>query len=284
METPPALEDCPPSPPLATANDGQGTSENLDDTRLVQLKKIRDNERTMCVICWNTVSEKNRCSPENCLHIFCFECLVKWSKQKNLCPLCKKGEFQTFKFRSGSFLFLKKSKMEKLQNNKRILLKHEKIHQHIQLCLLSFTSLAFKIIVYNVKSSTEFETYQVVLAPPEPSHSPINLNDILLDHHNMSMGPYQFNTVYRSSNYITSQVPARRVFTFQTRFHATLEQNERIQEFFGGRPDHDNYLNNSYSRLTPAEWRKYIYDRNLYALPLPDEQGRHRESSAAFYR
>lgn len=107
----------------------------------------------------------------------------------------------------------------------------------------------------------------------------------MLDHHQMSIGhSFQLNTVFRNVNFITNHPPPRRRFTFQTRFNATLEQNERIQELFGGRPDHEGIMSNNYSRLTPAEWRKYIYDRNLYAVPLPDGRGRHRECSASFYR
>lgn len=85
------------------------------------------------------------------------------------------------------------------------------------------------------------------------------------------------NSVFHQVNFVTNHSPRRR-FTYRTRFEATLEQNERIQEFFGTRIDND------YSRLTPHEWRRYIYDRNLYALPLPEATGRYRECSAEFYR
>lgn len=99
METPPLLEDCPPSPPLTLNHPDQGTSEHLDEARLTQLK-LNDKD-ARCVICWATVLDKNKCFPENCLHIFCFECLVKWSRQKNQCPLCKKGELGWMKFKKN---------------------------------------------------------------------------------------------------------------------------------------------------------------------------------------
>lgn len=89
------------------------------------------------------------------------------------------------------------------------------------------------------------------------------------------------NSVFRNVDFITNQSPRRR-FTYRTRFEATHEQNERIQELLGSRSD-DN-VTNSYARLTPVQWRKYVYDRNLYAIPLPDAAGRHRESSAEYYR
>lgn len=31
-------------------------------------------------------------------------------------------------------------------------------------------------------------------------------------------------------------------------------------------------------------WRRYVYDRKLYAMPVADITGRFRESSARFYR
>lgn len=121
----------------------------------------------------------------------------------------------------------------------------------------------------------------MIVAAREPSDSPINLNDFILDPL-IPMNHAQLNSVFRSVSFITNQSPRRR-FTYRTRFEATYEQNERIQEFLGGSRSDDNFTN-SYARLTPVQWRKYVYDRNLYAIPLPDAAGRHRESSAEFYR
>jgi hypothetical protein len=112
----------------------------------------------------------------------------------------------------------------------------------------------------------------VIVGTREPSDSPINLSDLVIP-----IVPLELNSVFHRVNFLTTAHSPRRRFTYRTRFEATLEQNERIQELFGGRSD-------DYSRLTPAEWRRWIYDRNLYALPLPDAEGRHRECSAQFYR
>jgi hypothetical protein len=95
MEPPPLLDGCPPSIPLTQNNQDQGTLENLDEGRLTQLK-LNDKD-AKCVICWGVVKDEQKCFPENCLHIFCFECLVKWSRQKNQCPLCKKGKLELTK-------------------------------------------------------------------------------------------------------------------------------------------------------------------------------------------
>jgi E3 ubiquitin-protein ligase Topors len=133
-----------------------------------------------------------------------------------------------------------------------------------------FVISVFDMIIHNVKSKTEYDRYQVIVANREPSDSPINLSDLVIPIVPESL------SVFHRVGFLTSHSPRRR-FTYRTRFEATLEQNERIQELFGGRSD-------DYSRLTPAEWRRYIYDRHLYALPLPDSEGRHRECSAEFYR
>ena len=44
-----------------------------------------------CSICLGKLI--NKCFTDNCLHQFCFTCLLQWSKIKTECPLCK----QTFK-------------------------------------------------------------------------------------------------------------------------------------------------------------------------------------------
>lgn len=85
METPERLENCPPTPdePLVEG------SVYLEEARVAKLKLLENN---ICVICYSSVKEGQKSFPECCLHIFCFECLCRWSKQKNQCPLCKKGE------------------------------------------------------------------------------------------------------------------------------------------------------------------------------------------------
>lgn len=127
------------------------------------------------------------------------------------------------------------------------------------------TVSVFDIIIYNVKSQTEYDKYKVIVQP--------NTDDSLIP----DEFPQQLNSVFRRVDFLTNHSPRRR-FTYRTRFEATMEQNERIQELFGARSESE------FSRLTPAEWRRYIYDRHLYALPLPDMAGRHRECSAEYYR
>lgn len=42
-----------------------------------------------CPICLGTY--KNKCFTDSCLHQFCFNCLLEWSKIKAECPLCKQS-------------------------------------------------------------------------------------------------------------------------------------------------------------------------------------------------
>lgn len=73
---------------------GDGNAE--ESIELARLKKLKLSESPTCVICVESVKSKS--FPCSCLHIFCFHCLVKWSKQKNQCPLCKKGSKHTLVF------------------------------------------------------------------------------------------------------------------------------------------------------------------------------------------
>jgi len=41
-----------------------------------------------CCICFEIISERGIIN--TCNHVFCFSCIVKWSKIRNSCPLCRK--------------------------------------------------------------------------------------------------------------------------------------------------------------------------------------------------
>lgn len=85
METPERLENLPATPEPAAESISAEIS--IEEQRLSQLKE----QKGVCVICYCNLKNAKRCFPENCLHIFHFECLKRWSEQKNQCPLCKKG-------------------------------------------------------------------------------------------------------------------------------------------------------------------------------------------------
>lgn len=84
-ETPERLENC----PSTSEDEVNAENKTIEEARLSQLKSNRGN----CVICLTSIKNGHkRCFPENCSHIFHFDCLQKWSQQKNTCPLCKQGK------------------------------------------------------------------------------------------------------------------------------------------------------------------------------------------------
>jgi hypothetical protein len=46
-------------------------------------------EKIECPICFEKPVKK--CRELNCNHIFCYECIDKWFKNNNTCPICKKN-------------------------------------------------------------------------------------------------------------------------------------------------------------------------------------------------
>lgn len=40
-----------------------------------------------CPICYERMRDPSKAN--NCFHMFCFDCIVRWCKQKLVCPLCK---------------------------------------------------------------------------------------------------------------------------------------------------------------------------------------------------
>lgn len=40
-----------------------------------------------CSICYENIKDQGKL--DSCVHLFCFECIFKWSKQANVCPICK---------------------------------------------------------------------------------------------------------------------------------------------------------------------------------------------------
>lgn len=122
-----------------------------------------------------------------------------------------------------------------------------------------------------MKSKTEFDRQPVqVIHRPDDSTSPVTLRNIV----SIPM----LNSVFHQMDFVPMSPSFEQRYMYRTRFEATFQQNEAIQELFGA---HDE---NDFLRQRPAAWRNFIYERNLHALPLPDSAGRYRECSSEFYR
>eukprot|EP00914_Ancora_sagittata_P022236 GHVO01044172.1.p1 GENE.GHVO01044172.1~~GHVO01044172.1.p1 ORF type:complete len:145 (+),score=36.17 GHVO01044172.1:3-437(+) len=60
--------------------------DDLDD--LEEFDKGKDVEVICCPICLSEDLQRPA-RPGACNHVFCFECIIKWSEVTNKCPLCK---------------------------------------------------------------------------------------------------------------------------------------------------------------------------------------------------
>eukprot|EP00347_Sterkiella_histriomuscorum_P020556 403337356 len=44
----------------------------------------------ICSICYKRIDPQDQASLESCIHVFCFECILKWAiNSRNICPYCK---------------------------------------------------------------------------------------------------------------------------------------------------------------------------------------------------
>ncbi|KAL5288171.1 TOPORS family protein [Megaselia abdita] len=102
----------------------------------------------------------------------------------------------------------------------------------------------FKSIIHNVKSMDDYDEYVVQVQP---------------------------NTMPVFEGYLQNNMPSIAVYG-TGRLQITSNGNGF---FISDRPRSDTL-----SQL----WRRYVYDRKLYALPLNDLHGRYRECTASFYR
>lgn len=63
--------------------DGKVTIEKKEDLE-------EEEEANECVICMEELNMKEEATVDACTHVFCYDCIDKWSKTENTCPLCKK--------------------------------------------------------------------------------------------------------------------------------------------------------------------------------------------------
>lgn len=67
--------------------------ERLAQKKLALNNPVSEDDQPdhMCSICYEDAQSKNRGVLETCNHIFCFDCIVKWSKAgRNCCPMCNR--------------------------------------------------------------------------------------------------------------------------------------------------------------------------------------------------
>ena len=48
---------------------------------------MTSKEVNICSICYNEVTDP--ATPNICTHTFCYQCILKWSRNNNVCPFCR---------------------------------------------------------------------------------------------------------------------------------------------------------------------------------------------------
>ncbi|KAM7342173.1 topoisomerase I-interacting protein isoform 2-T2 [Cochliomyia hominivorax] len=207
-----------------------------------------------CAICLGRC--KNKCFTDSCKHQFCFKCLCEWSKVKPECPLCKQ---------------------------------------------------TFKSIIHNVKSKDQFEEYHVQPPTVQIAHPPFEMDfqemrifGVVHPGHNRQHGwsesghrplfdfDFSSNSPYSSASTGGSLSTASGSSRNRSIALATNGSGLHNQYIYRGelldlyRQEYPGAIANS-GTLSQL-WRRYVYDRKLYAMPVADITGRFRESSARFYR
>ncbi|XP_063710141.1 E3 ubiquitin-protein ligase Topors isoform X2 [Culicoides brevitarsis] len=181
-----------------------------------------------CSICLGKC--RNKCFTDSCLHYFCFNCLLEWSKIKAECPLCKQS---------------------------------------------------FQSIIHNIKSMKEFDEYLV--QPTRTASTTPSLGFPYLPH--LPSDPH--SRVFHRVNYFLPDSPQ---YTYRATMQVRPQQSDQIYQLFMQSNDATERYSREFSndlipfRQNAQEWREYIYNRRIYALPLDDMTGRSRECSVEFYR
>ncbi|KAK6643582.1 hypothetical protein RUM43_005092 [Polyplax serrata] len=220
---------CPATPPVLTEANSKSpvrlaaSSPDSDGIK----SPSRESPDSHCVICLGKL--QNKSFTDSCLHQFCFQCLLTWSKVKAECPLCKQP---------------------------------------------------FKSIIHNVRSNLDYDQYHLEAGEPR-----CVLSDFI-----------------DSFNFDFIQVDRR----FRYRSTMTRSYFRELAESFLA---HNSLMNNDYYQIPPMvssnpelpqsansrthgssrhrgtkEFRRNIYNRDLWVKDLKDISGRHRECSPQFYR
>lgn len=71
-----------------------GDDEDLEVVAVATQRKLEangasnsDDDAESCPICLNTFRDQAVGTPENCVHYFCLDCILEWSKNANSCPV-----------------------------------------------------------------------------------------------------------------------------------------------------------------------------------------------------
>ncbi|XP_037945643.1 E3 ubiquitin-protein ligase Topors-like isoform X2 [Teleopsis dalmanni] len=173
------------------------------------------------------------------------------------------------------------------------------MHQFCFKCLCEWSKIkpecplckqAFKSIIHNVKSFDQFEEYHVPLAQM-PGRGDVNYNQLPYIVENVVVGDFEIVAANWGDSRLDTLMHTHVFPHFNDRYPRTpgrRQLNSLVQTQY----THRGEVLNMYRQENPDGtsgtlsqlWRRYVYDRKLYALPVYDVTGRMRECNARFYR
>ncbi|XP_055838519.1 E3 ubiquitin-protein ligase Topors-like [Episyrphus balteatus] len=177
------------------------------------------------------------------------------------------------------------------------------MHQFCFKCLLEWSKVkpecplckqTFKSIIHNVKSFDQFEEY-LVQQPVPVSPNPDSFAPFTIPAHLYPRLPSLYNRpvhIYMddlamntldltgTSSSTSNNANANVIRSSSTYYRRILPPPSQLLDMYSQETIQGETGSGSLSQL----WRRYVYDRKLFALPLADVSGRFRESSARFYR
>lgn len=54
---------------------------------IIEIKEIKEIKINLCTICLDNIKDEKKLT---CEHSFCNNCILKWEKESNTCPICRK--------------------------------------------------------------------------------------------------------------------------------------------------------------------------------------------------
>ena len=66
---------------------GRSTRKEKESSLQQEKNEEEEEGKNECIICMENMKEE--ATLDTCRHVFCYDCIVKWSKTENTCPLCK---------------------------------------------------------------------------------------------------------------------------------------------------------------------------------------------------
>lgn len=135
----------------------------------------------------------------------------------------------------------------------------------------------FKTIIHNVRSLGDYDRYPVQSSTPE--HSALSFHIVNIRRQRYSNQGVLTNDIDAAATDDSLDGLLPQPTRMQAPFNRFEPYRTELLNFY--RHDQDAGGSGSLSQL----WRRYVYDRKLYALPVSDSlTGQFREWSARFYR